>query len=80
MGKDMRMSIGMKIAHDYANSYCVGDCAKAIDDAITPLISALDALEKVGYLRVSPCAGKEGKAVLKQAIKALKEAKKAGKV
>ncbi len=74
------MTIGMKIAKEYASSYCVGDCANAIDNAITPLLSALDALEKIGYLRVSPCAGKEGKAVLKQAMKAIKEAKKAGKV
>ena len=76
----MRMSIGMKIAQASLDYDSITDCAKAIDDAITPLINALDALEKIGYLRVSPCAGKEGKAVLKQAIKALKEAKKAGNV
>lgn len=36
------MTTGMKIAHDYANSYCVGDCAKAIDDVIAPLVEALE--------------------------------------
>jgi len=38
----MSDTIGDRIAYDYAHSYCIGDCANAIDDAIAPLIEALE--------------------------------------